>query len=113
MGGHAVRRYEGREAIKEFFAGISGTIRWAFHGLTNPSVVIADDGMSAVGRWYSIALATMVRNDGEDGLDSVVMTANYDDGFVLEDGEWRFKHLKCTIHQSSNLDRGWADQPFR
>jgi SnoaL-like domain len=106
-------RHEGREAIKEFFASIGSTIQWAFHGLTNPSVLVADDGRSAVGRWYSIVLASMSRDEGQDGLDSVVMTAHYDDRFVLQEGEWRLKSLKCTIHQSSNLDRGWAEQPFR
>jgi uncharacterized protein (TIGR02246 family) len=109
----AFGRHVGRNAIRAFMAGISSTIVWAVHGITNPSVQIAADGASAVGRWYSLVLATMTQVDDPAQFDSVVMTAAYRDELVKGAEGWRFKHLECSIHQISNLDRGWAAQRFR
>ena len=45
--------------------------------------------------------------------DAVVMSAIYNDTFVKENGEWRFKKVEVEFHQVSDLDKGWVLQQFR
>ena len=81
-----------------------------------PVVKVSDDGESATGTWYLIEFATMVRPDQRDepgALDAVVMSAIYNDAFVRENGEWRFKKVEVEFHQVSDLDKGWVLQKFR
>ena len=41
------------------------------------------------------------------------MSAIYNDTFVKENGEWRFKKVEVEFHQVSDLDKGWVLQQFR
>jgi hypothetical protein len=105
--------HHGSDEIHTFMASISSSITWALHCITNPNVEIEPDGRSASGSWYLMTLCTMTRTDDPSLSDAVVMSGVYTDEFVKVEGEWRFKHLRCHIHQISNLDRGWVRQPFR
>ena len=105
--------YRGRPAIHEFQSKISSEILWALHFMICPGVNISDDGQTASGSWYLIEFATMTRPPGDDLKDAVVMTAVYNDTFVREEGEWRFKTVSVEFHQVSDLDKGWVLQKFR
>ena len=105
--------YHGRDAIHEFQSKISSEILWALHFMICPVVNISADGQTASGSWYLIEFATMTRPSGDDLKDAVVMTAVYNDTFVREDGEWRFKTVSVEFHQVSDLDKGWVLQKFR
>jgi hypothetical protein len=78
-----------------------------------PTVNVSDDGQTATGSWYLIEFATMTRPSGGDATDAVVMSAIYNDTFVKENGEWRFKKVEVEFHQVSDLDKGWVLQQFR
>ena len=113
---NAFGNYRGRAAIHAFQSDVSKQIRWALHFMICPVVNISADGESATGTWYLIEFATMVRADhAEDTgvLDAVVMSAVYNDTFVRENGEWRFKKVEVEFHQVSDLDKGWVLQKFR
>ena len=105
--------YHGRAAIHEFQSKISSEILWALHFMICPVVSVSDDGQTASGSWYLIELATMTRATGGDVNDAVVMSAVYNDTFVRENGEWRFKTVSVEFHQVSDLDKGWVLQKFR
>ena len=45
-------RYEGRQAICDFFAGVSSSIAWALHYMIAPKITVHDDLVSAEGTWY-------------------------------------------------------------
>ena len=110
---NAFGTYRGRAAIHEFQSKISSEILWALHFMICPVVNISDDGQTASGSWYLIEFATMTRPAADDGKDAVVMTAVYNDTFVRERGEWRFKSVSVEFHQVSDLDKGWVLQKFR
>jgi hypothetical protein len=107
--------YEGREAIREMINGVGESTRGLFasHLMLNPDVTIAEDGQSARGRWYLLELLTLRGVEDPDKLDSVVVSANYTDDFVKVDGRWYFKQVSVVFHHVSNLDPGWAAEPFR
>jgi hypothetical protein len=113
---NAFGTYHGREAIRAFQANISSQILWALHFMICPVVDVSDDGENATGSWYLIELATMVRGSDApepDVRDAVVMSAVYNDTFVREDGQWKFKKVEVEFHQVSDLDKGWVLQKFR
>jgi limonene-1,2-epoxide hydrolase len=110
---NAFGTYHGKQEIYDFIDGLGKSqILWALHFMICPVVNVAPDGQNATGTWYLLELATMTRPDGDE-RDAVIMTANYEDTFVKQNGEWKIKHVKVHFHQVSNLDQGWVEQPFR
>jgi SnoaL-like domain len=105
--------YQGKNEIHSFISGIQTQILWATHFMICPAITVAPDGRSATGRWYLLELATMTGADDQNGRDAVVMAANYEDSFVKENGEWKFRKVKVHFHNVSNLDQGWAKQQYR
>lgn len=97
-------RYEGPEAIKEFFAGISDAITWAAHLVLNEMIDLAEDGRSASATWWIIEPHTL------EGTTSAWIVGRYIDDYVKVDGEWKFKSLKAEIHVQAPHLTGWAEQ---
>ena len=111
--GNVFGTHHGREAIKKHINGFHGQILWALHFMICPVIDVADDGLSARGRWYLFEPATLASLDDPKGSDAVVITARYDDEFVKRDGRWWFKKIGARFEQISDLDKGWVTQPFR
>ena len=105
--------YHGRQKIHAFQSRISSEILWALHFMICPVVNISDDGETASGSFYLIEFATMTRASDPKTTDAVVMSAIYNDTFVRENGEWRFKTVSVEFHQVSDLEKGWVLQKFR
>lgn len=97
---------QGHEEIKAHFRALSAHIPWALHFVTQPRVEVADDGLRATGWFYLLCLCTI-------GEDAVVLTLNYTDLFVKQDGRWLFQELRGRTHQVSNWDQGWVKLRFR
>lgn len=96
----------GHEEIKAHFRALSAHIPWALHFITQPRVDLHADGKSATGYFYLLCLCTI-------GTDAVILTLNYTNQFVKQDGKWLFKELRGSTHQVSNWDQGWVKQKFR
>lgn len=106
--------FRGRDAIRGYFADLAESgISWAFHCIVSPIITLDARRRTAVGSWYLLDLATFDSLGNAAEKDSVIVTANYEDTFMKSDGIWKFKHVKAHFHQVSNLDTGWAKEPFR
>ncbi len=99
--GGPMGRYEGREAIREFFAGTSSVVPFAIHHVTNPILEI--DGDRATGRWYLWQPVVFAQ-----GNQALWMAARYDDVYRREDGVWRFEHVTVTLRMLSPYEQGFA-----
>jgi hypothetical protein len=97
-------RYEGRAAIKEFFAGISGDIVFAGHLVLNPIITV--DGDTANGKWWLIMPCTTMT---EGKKEARWLAAEYDDDYVKVGGKWLYKHLRLDIKFFAPHLNGWAD----
>ena len=102
--GHAFGRYEGRQAIRDFFAGASKMLTFASHNVMNP--VIQVDGDRALGRWYLIQPCTTGDNQ------ALWLCATYRDQYRREPDRWRFQHVDIEIRFLSPHEDGWAKTPF-
>ena len=98
-------RYEGVEAIKKFFAGISDDIIFAIHPVMNPLIKV--DGDTANAKWWLIMWCTMIVDGGKEGR---WFAAEYDDYLVKQDGRWLFNHIKVQGKFLASHGEGWASQ---
>ncbi|MEQ8718279.1 MAG: nuclear transport factor 2 family protein [Acidimicrobiales bacterium] len=104
---------EGREEIREHFRALSGPIPWALHYMIAPSITINPDGDSATGTFYLLCLATIARTDDPSEFDAVLITIQYTDKFLRQDGTWLFEELMGKTHHVSDWTEGWVRQPLR
>lgn len=102
-------RYEGFDAIYDFFAGVSGQITWALHYMIAPEIEVDDDLAHGRGTWYLWQPCTVV---GPDGPRAVWLTGRYADRYRLEDGAWRFSEVNLDCQTISPIEEGWVRRPF-
>ena len=98
-------RHEGREAIREFFRGISGHFVFALHYGLNPQIEV--DGDTARARWYLFMPCTV----GDTG--EAMWRAGVDEEeYVRVGGRWMYKSKKSAPIFHTTFEQGWAKQPF-
>lgn len=90
---------EGRDGIREFFAGSSALVPFAVHQISNPLIEI--DGDTATGQWY--LWQPMVF-----GGEALWLSAIYEDKYVRQGGQWLYQHLKLNIRMLTPYDEGPA-----
>ncbi len=97
--------YEGQAAVRNFFRAIPEVLSFAVHYVMNP--VIEVQGEKATGEWYLLEPCTMVEGD-----QAVWGTARYEEKYVKEGGEWRFKEIKLIPVFWSPYEQGWVKKKF-
>jgi len=98
-------RYEGREAIRAFFQGVSSDITFAMHYMMNP--IIEVDGDTATGEWHLFQTCTFA-----DGNQAIFGAARYDEEYRRIDGEWQFWRLALISSFWTPYEEGWVKRPF-
>ena len=102
-GGGSFGKYEGRDAIRNFFRGVSGKLPFAMHYVTNSSIDVQGD--QATGQWYLHCPVTFA-----EGNQAVWGAGFYEERYVKVAGKWRFKELKVISTFWTPFDKGWAKQ---
>ena len=98
-------RFEGREAIREFFRGISSHFVFALHYGLNPHIEVTGD--TARARWYLFMPCTV----GDTG--NAMWRAGIDDEeYVRVGGRWMFASKKSAPIFNTTFEEGWARQRF-
>ena len=98
-------RHEGREAIREFFRGISGHFVFALHYGLNPQIEVTGD--TARARWYLFMPCTV----GDTG--KAMWRAGLDEEeYVKVEGRWMYKSKKSAPFFHTTFEEGWAKQQF-
>jgi len=99
--GGVLGRFEGRDAIRAFFAGCSKTVPFAIHHLGNPVIEVAGD--EATGDWFLFEPLVFAQGD-----QAFWMAARYHDRYVREDGAWRFAHVRIELTMLSPYEQGFG-----
>lgn len=86
--------YHGRDAIREFFAGVSSQIIYAHHIVMSPEIDVTEPGRTARGRWNTIVMMHL-RDDpySEDEASVKMISAVYRHQYRKEDGRWLISRL--------------------
>jgi ketosteroid isomerase-like protein len=98
-------RYEGREAIRDFFRGVSSSIVFAMHYMMNPIIDVTGD--RATGTWYLFQTCTFAQ-----GNTPIWGAARYDEEYVREPDGWKFRRLRLVSSFWTPFDEGWVKRPF-
>lgn len=100
---------EGTAEIRQFMA--ERGFLWMFHCMIPLFVKVSEDGRTARGGWKLWELGTM--KDEQTGEPEAVWIGGvYDDEFVKENGEWKFKKVKLKMDLISPYSEGWAKKRF-
>ncbi len=99
--GGAMGRYEGREAIRAFFAGASKLVPFAIHQVTNPLLEI--EGDRARGSWYLWEPIVFAQ-----GNQALWMAGRYDDRYRREADQWLFEAVTVDLRMLSPYEEGFA-----
>jgi hypothetical protein len=99
-------RYEGRQAIHDFFRDLArDKIGFAMHLFMNPLIEVAGD--TAKGHWYLLCPLTL-----HEGNQATWCAGRYFEEYVKLDGEWRYKLLRFAPYFITPFDKGWAEKKF-
>ena len=98
-------RFEGREAIRKFFRGISSYFTFALHYGLNPHIEVTGD--TARARWYLFMPCTV-----SDGGRALWRAGIDDEEYVRVEGRWMFKSKKSAPIFSTPFEEGWAKTRF-
>jgi SnoaL-like domain len=79
------------------------------HMLTTPVIDVAADAIHATGMWQTLGCNTFPT---QDGLQAVWQQGKYDNTFVKEAGQWRFKRFRWLCNFRTAYDQGWVKQPL-
>jgi hypothetical protein len=112
--------YTGWEAVKKSFhfpihyTGYDGkkTAPPEFLHLIMPLAAIIDinpDGITAEGRWYSLFHGALYRGGK---LRAMVGAGIWENGYIKEDGIWKFQKLFFNNIFSSPWEDGWVKTPY-
>lgn len=86
--------YEGREQIREFFAGVSSQIVHAHHIVMSPEIDVVSPGLEARGRWNTIVLMQLAQDEYREREDEAkMMTAVYTHQYRCENDQWLISRL--------------------
>ena len=98
-------RFEGREAIREFFTSMPDTVDWACHYMLNP--VIEVDGDRATGAWL-LWQPLVLKEDSQ----AMWISASYNDTYVRVGDEWFHESVKVDIQAFSPYEEGFGKMRF-
>ena len=98
-------RYEGRDAIRDFFRGASQLFTFAIHYSLNGQIEV--NGDTAKAQWYLFMPCTL--GDGNRAM----WRAGIDrEEYVRIGDEWRFKRKSSAPLFHTPYEEGWAKTPF-
>jgi ketosteroid isomerase-like protein len=98
-------RYDGQEAIRNYFRGVSSDIVFAMHYMMNP--IIEVDGDQARGAWYLFQTSTFA-----EGNTPILGAAKYAERYQRVHGTWKFRHLQLISIFWTPYEEGWVKRPF-
>lgn len=95
--------FAGREAILDFFAGLSRSVVRARHYATSPRIDLAADGQSAAARWNLLCLSTVKAREDPGAELNVVEAGGYHDRLVKVEGRWLFVEIAADVDIATRL----------
>lgn len=93
---------KGTADVASFFSKVfPGKFTFTMHMVHSPLIEVAGD--KATGEWYAQVSVTL-----REGNKAVWSNGKYEDEFVREDGEWKFKKIVWKSIVDAPYEQGWA-----
>jgi hypothetical protein len=112
--------YQGKEGVQRYFIDLLGggprkPVRPGYLGIMfqlQGVISIDDGGKTARGRWYGMGMEakpTFTVHEGE--LRQTWIHGIYENEYVKEDGQWKFKKLHFNLVFRTPFEAGWLKVP--
>jgi len=105
-GGEKFGVHQGRQAIYDFFEGVSKDLVFAIHFMIGDSIAVDDNLTTASGSWQLLEPLSLVV-DGQ--RQAMWFAGTYADEYVKIDGEWKFNRVTLDWVLQARHDIGWAE----
>jgi len=103
---HEFGEYVGNAEIAKFYKEIvPQKMTFFVHMVSNPIIDVIDSD-HAKGKWYADVPATL---DGEARW----MCGRYEEEYIKEDGQWKFKVMKFFWKYETPFDQGWVKERLK
>jgi len=103
---HEFGQYVGNAEVARFYKDIVPKAMTFFvHMVSNPMIDIIDD-QHANGKWYADVPAVL---DGEARW----MCGRYEEEYIKENGQWKFKVMKFFWFYETPYDKGWVKEKIK
>ncbi len=98
--------HKGKKAVRAFFRDVvASTLSYSAHMVSNP--IIEVEGGKGRGKWYVDVPCTL------RGADRPLwLQAKYEEEYVKEDGEWKWKSITTRFDFITPFDEGWVRTPM-
>lgn len=97
---------EGKAAIQEWNATYADEVVWSRHYAVTPLIEVADDGLSANGRWQALLLS--IQN--VDGAEQMLWASGtYVEEYRKVGGEWLFRRIHASGRWMTSFDEGLVE----
>ena len=100
-GGEDFGVHKGKQAIKDFFKGVSENLVFAVHYFMQPLIEVNKSGDTAKGKWYLWQAATLA-----DGTAIWISGLEFDE-YRKVDGEWLISGMKLELFFMTPYEEGW------
>jgi len=94
-------RYEGREAIRQFFQGAAGIFSFAIHYSLNGQIHV--DGDTAHAQWYLFMPCTVA-----EGSRAMWRAGIDHEQYRRVNGVWMFSHKRSQPLMQASFEEGWG-----
>lgn len=94
----------GRAAIAKHFAATPKRFLWGSHGCTPVRIDVSPGAQEAVGRWRLRMPCVLLFNGRRQNF---WIAGRYQNDYLVEDGEWRFKKVRMIYDVATPVDFAW------
>lgn len=97
-------RAEGHDQLRQMYADLRASVRFASHNLVNPQVKV--DGDRATAKWSLLAMIGIPIPNREPVATWFLLY--YDDIYVRTESGWKVKEMKLSYAMITDFDKGWV-----
>lgn len=100
-------KYIGKEGVRRYFGSMENKDPEFMHQLMqlSPVIDVAEDGKTALGRWYSFGGVSLPKGGG---VTQSFMNGIYENEYVKEDGKWKIKRIRWHMNFAARPGVGWV-----
>lgn len=99
--------YYGQEGIKKYFGKARSMPPEFLHLVMqiSPVITVAEDGLTAKGRWYGLGFISVVVSQG---VKPMMMVVTYEMDYIKEEGVWKIWKLALQMHFAYPAGKSWV-----
>jgi ketosteroid isomerase-like protein len=101
-----IEHLEGKAAIASWNETYAQEVAWSRHYAVTPLIEVADDGLTATGRWQALLLSIQIV-DGQEQM--LWASGTYVEDYRLVAGQWLFSRIHASGRWMTGFEEGFVE----